>query len=422
MSTPPFPGAAFAGDPEEVWNPNEDLAIEDTTVARPDLATDERVIAEEVFDSLVTRSPGWVAHDGNLDVWIIEAFARAAAEIRGQVADVPDAIFATYGVEVLGIPIAPPRPATGTSIWTAVDELGYRIPAATQFTLARTGDDLVAFEVLEAAEIPRDETQVAGVRIRALEDGVDGNGLRGEGEIVDPLAWVESIVVDPPTTNGFDGQSMFDYLREIVGLLRMIALRPVLPGDFALLALRVPGVGRAIAMDLYDPATDTWGHERTITLVVTDPNGQRCPQPVKDEVKATLQALRETTFLVNVIDAKYQPVDVSYEVTAFAEQNPDVVQAACDEQLTAALSPANYRLGTTSPAITGGEVIPPPRPGEQPGRRFVRRNDTIGLLDRSRGVDWVDDVELDGQHGDVELGSPTTLPQPGTIAGTVNEQ
>lgn len=410
------------GDPEEIPNPNDDLAVEDTTVAQPDIATDEQVIAEEVFNSLAERVPGWVAHDGNLDVWIIEAFARAAAEIRSQVADVPDAIFATYGVEVLGIPIIPPAPANGVSAWTAIDELGYRIPAGTQFTLARTGDELIAFEVLSAVEIPVGESSVANVDIRAIEDGIDGNGLVGEGEVVDPLMWVQSITVSRPTSGGFDGQSLFDYLEQLVALMRMIALRPILPLDFAILALRVVTVGRAIALDLYDPDTETWGHERTITLVLTDSIGEPVSQQTKNDVRAALEQLREVNFVVHVIDAKYQTVSVSYEVTAFSEQNPDVVKAACDEALTAALSPQAYRLGTTSPAISAGEVIPPPPAGEQPGRRFVRRNDLIGLLDRARGVDWVNDVQIDGGTDDVELGSPTTLPRPGEITGTVNEQ
>ena len=37
------------------------------------------------------------------------------------------------------------------------------------------------------------------------------------------------------------------------------------------------------------------------------------------------------------------------------------------------------------------------------------------------GVDWVDDVVIDGD-GDRVLIGPTTLPRPGVIDGVVNEQ
>ncbi len=86
-----------------------------------------------------------------------------------------------------------PTPAHGYSTWTAQDDQGYRIPAGTQLVLARTGDDLVAFQVLAGVEIPRGQTTVEDVEISAVDEGVAGNGLSGAGEIVDPLAWVESI-------------------------------------------------------------------------------------------------------------------------------------------------------------------------------------------------------------------------------------
>jgi Baseplate J-like protein len=421
MSLLPF-GEALAGDPEEIRNPNDDLAMQDVSRVGPDIATDERVIAEEIFDELATRVPGWLAHDGNLEVWLIEAFARATAELRTLAADVPAAIFVTYGVEVLGVPIIPPAPATGRGTWTATDDQGYVVAAGTQFTLARTGDDLVGFRVLAGVEIPPGQRSVEGVEFAAIEDGAQGNGLSGEGEVIDPLSWVESITVSAPTALGTDGQSQVEYLDELTGLLRIVALRPILPGDYALLALRATGGGRAVAMDGYDPETDTWGHARTITLVLADPDGEPWPASVLSGVRAQLEALREVNFVVNVISAHYQTVDVSYEVTAFAEQNPEIVLEACQFQLEQALSPANYRLGVTSAAITGGEVIPPPTGPDQPRRRLIRRNDLIGLLDRSRGVDFVQDVLIDGQEGDVELGSPITLPRPGAIEGVVNTQ
>ena len=47
-------------------------------------------------------------------------------------------------------------------------------------------------------------------------------------------------------------------------------------------------------------------------------------------------------------------------------------------------------------------------------------NDLIGLLDRQRGVDFVGPITIQGDAADYELPTPFTLPQPGTITGTVN--
>jgi hypothetical protein len=465
-------GVALASDPEETWNPNAEMAMRETSIAQADIDTDARIIAERIYDRMVERIPGWTAHDSELATILIDEFSTVAAEIRQEALNVPgDSIFATYGVEVLGIPITPPEPAVGEATFTAVDNQGYTVGPDTQFTLARTGDELVVFEVVAGAAIAPGERFVTGVQIRAAEAGANGNDLSGAGDPVDPLVWIESIEVEYPTAFGSNGQTLDEYLTDLISLLRVIALRPVLPWDFAILALRVPGVARAVAMDGYrpnawpEPPSDevvaardalvawretyaatrglveeravvsnaiamldpdenggSWGHARTVTLILTDEHGEPCPLPVKAAVRNTLEALREVNWRVYPIDAEpYVDIEVAYEVTAFAEQNPEIVGALCDQAIRDALSPADFRLGTTSPAIAAGEVMPPPDEGEPPGRQTLRVNDFIGLLDRVRGVDWVDWVTLN-DGGDYRMPAPTALPRPGSISGRVNVQ
>lgn len=411
------------GDPEEWPNPNSEMAIAETAMARPDIETDTRAIAERIFDRMAERFPGWIARDGNLETWLIEEFSAVTAEIRQEAIAVPEAIYQTYGEDVLGIPALPSQPAVADSIWTAIDGLGYRIQAGTQLTLTRPGDaaNPVAFEVVATVEIPPGDLTVGGVRIRASLDGEQGNRLHGEAELIDPLFWVESVVVPDETDQGRDGQTLEAYLESLISLMRVVALRPILPLDYAILAMRVPGIGRAIAMDGYDPGDGTWGHARTITVIVTAPDGENVSNVTRSVVQNTLEVLREVNFIVNVIDADRDPVDIEYVVTAFAEQDPDVVRSLCDQAIREALSPATFRLGTTGPAIAGGEVIPPPN-GGGPGRQTLRVNDFIGLLDRQRGVDWVapGGVLIQGDGADYVLSTPFALPSPRTITGTVN--
>jgi hypothetical protein len=409
------------GDPEEIPNPNAEMGFEETAMARPDVETDTRAIAERIYDGLAERFPGWVARDGNLEVGLTDEWSAVAAELRQEAVTVPEAIYQTYGEEVLGIPATPPAPATATSSWSAIDDQGYTVTAGTQLTLARTGDDLVAFEVLSSVEIPPGQRAIDGVELVAIADGTQGNNLDGPGELIDPLSWVEAIDVTQPSAGGLDGQTLEDYLTQLIMLMRLVALRPILPLDFAIMALRVPGVGRAVAMDLFEPATGTWGHARTITLVLTDPDGERADEPVKQQVAAYLDVLREVNFVIHVIDATYEEIDVAYQVVAFAEQDPTMVKEACEAALLDYLAPANFRLGTTSPSIVGGEQIDPPAPGQSPGRQTLRVNDLVSLLDRQRGVDFVPvgGVQINGQADDYTLTQPFTLPRPGDIGGTV---
>jgi hypothetical protein len=415
---------SFAGDlsdPEEVPNPNAEMAFEETAMARPDVDTDTRAIAERVYDGLAERFDGWVAHDGNLEVGLVDEFSAVSAELRQEAVTVPEAIYQTYGEEVLGIPAIPPEPASAFSTWTALDDLGYTIVAGTQLTLARSGDDLVAFEVLSSVEIPVGETTATGVQLVALAAGLQGNELSGAAELIDPLSWVLDVNVPTPTTGGIDGQTLEDYLTQLIMLMRLIAIRPILPLDFAILALRLPGVGRAVAMDLYDPGPGTWGHARTITLILTNEAGRPVGDTIMGQVAVYLEALREVNFVVHLIDAGYETINVDYQVTAFAEQDPTLVKELCDQALFDYLLPANFRLGTASPSIVGGEKIDPPAPGTTPGRQTLRVNDLIALLDRQRGVDFVPvgTVMINGQPDDYTLPEPFTLPEPGDISGHV---
>lgn len=460
-------GAAF--DPEEVRDPNRDLAEADVGFTGPDIETDEQEIARQVFNRLAFRVPGWEAHDANPDTWLVESFAGVAAELRALILNVPDAIFVTHGTEVLGLPIRAPAPATGTSDWTAIDDRGYTVRTGAQITLARAGDEFVGFEVLAGVEIPPGERTAVGVPIRAVEDGADGNGLVGPAEVQDPYDWVESVDVPYPTANGDDGQDRTQYLATLSNLLRIVAFRPVLPGDFALLSLTIPGVGRAVAMDGYQPfvsweglddaiaaaarsdlegwlaaydgyselaeqiavvqnlvrtltpaAEGTWGHQRTVCLVNAGTDGLPLPDAVLEQIRDYLESIRETTFAATVISPLYETVDVDFSVTMFGEQDPDVVHSICVSAIRQELDPANFRLGTTSPATGAGEVIPPPAAGQLPGRQTIWINNLIGLLDRCRGVDRVNEVTINGSTDDVELPGPYTLPRPGEITGTVN--
>ena len=120
MSWTPGPAGPWAGDPEEYPNPNADLALQEVSPARPLVELDTVTIVQRIMNGLAARAPGWVASDANLEVWLIEEFSTVAAELRQEAVTVPEAIFQTYGEEVLGIPVAVPNPSQGVSTWTAV--------------------------------------------------------------------------------------------------------------------------------------------------------------------------------------------------------------------------------------------------------------------------------------------------------------
>ena len=277
----PLTGDPMPGEPQEVDNPNAQLAADEGGYNAPDVETDQDTIAQEVFTALAAAVPGWQAHDGNLDTWLVESFAEVGAEIRALAADVPASIFTTYGQLVLGIPPQVAVSATGLATITATDAQGYTLDVGATFALARSGDDLVAFATTQEVTIAVGDNSIDNVPFAAVIQGADANGLAGVGQMLDPVIWVQSIDVPQTTAGGVDAETPDVYLDRLTNLLRMVALRPILPQDFAILALQVEGVGRAVAMNLYNPADGTWTNARTVTLVLTDDAGNACTAAVK---------------------------------------------------------------------------------------------------------------------------------------------
>jgi hypothetical protein len=332
---------------------------------------------------------------------------------------VPASIFTTYGNDVLGIAPGIAAASVGTATFTAKDELGYTLELGTQFALPRSGDDLVAYAVDQDYVIPPGQIQISGVQFTAVLTGADGNGLIGTGEMLDPVVWVDTVMVTEPTARGQDAETPEAYLDRLSVLMRMIALRPVLPVDFAILALQVPTVVRAISMNLYNPADATWTNPRMVTLILTGDTGYALPADVKDAVKLMLESLREVNWVVNYLDPTHVPIDIAYDVVAFAGQHEETVQEACDAALNNYLAPINYRLNEASPATAGGEVIYPPNGAGTTRRQYIYLNEVIALLDRCLGVDRVVSVTINGAAADFLMPDPHSFPEPGILTGTV---
>jgi hypothetical protein len=408
------------GNDEEIQNPNALLAVDEAGYIAPDVEVDQAAIQEQVYNDLALRAPGWQAHDANLEVWLTEAWSESASEVRALARDVPASIFTTYGNDVLGITPGLALAAVGTGAFTAVDTQGYTLEAGTQFAMARSGDELVAFAVDQDTVIAPGDSVADGVAFTAVLTGANGNGLIGAGEMLDPVVWVDSVQVNEVTGKGAEAETPQDYLDRLSILMRMVALRPVLPQDFAILALQVPTVARAIAMNLYNPADGTWTNARTVSLIIADVNGLVLAPDVKDAVKLMLEALREVNWTVNILDPTYTTIDVDYDVVAFAGQHEATVQEACNAALLDYLSPANYRLNEASPATYGGEVIYPPASGVTNARQqYIYVNELISLLDRCLGVDRVVSVAINGAATDFLMTDPYTFPQAGALTGTV---
>jgi hypothetical protein len=374
----------------------------------PPITTEPDDLAEDAFAYLEDAIPGWLPAPGNLETWLVEANAQLAGELMDVASAVPTSIFRYYGETVLGLPPNEAQSATGTTTWTANDAAGYTIEAGTLVGIAAAGDELLPFEVQSETVIAPGATTAVGVIVVAVDPGADANGLTAAPEVIDPLDWVASVALAGATAGGVDEETDADYLTRLHELLGLLAPRPILPNDFAVLARTVAGVGRSTAIDLYNPGPPVATNvPRCVTVVVAGDDGQPVGAGVKANVDALLQSLREVNFLVFVIDPTYTAIAVTFTFTTYPAYSAATVEAAAEAAVADYLSPANFGR---------------PPYGDDPGVWIadtkVRYLEVAEVINRVEGVWYVASLTVNGGTVDVALPGPGPLPTPGAINGT----
>lgn len=372
------------------------------------LETDATELASQSLDTLMDNIPGYVPREGHIEVWMVEVWARMVAEARDVASSVPTSIFRYFGQSLMGIPAVAGSAAQTTATFTMIDNQGYTVPAETTVAFRTAGDELVPFRTLEDAVVPPGSLTVAGVVIEALEEGTVHNGLGpGPVELVDALAYVASVAATGTTTGGVEEESDDAYLDRLTAELQLLAPRPILPQDFAVLARRVTGVHRALAIDGYNPLDLTTENERMVTIALADASGNPVPQDTKDETAALLDARREVNFVVHIIDPTYTAINVVFSVVALTTHDLADVEARAELAVQEYLSPATWGGGDASP------------PEWRTNANVVRYLEVAQVVNAVDGVDYVESLTVNGVTTDVPLDGVAPLPQVGTVDGTV---
>lgn len=222
------------------------------------ISTDPEELVQAAISYIQDKFPGWRPNDGNIDTILIEAISHSAADLRYLASAVPDTIFRYYGNSLVMIQPVGASPAQTTTTWTAIDNSGYTIPAGTQVGIRNSLGEIIPFVTIGDVTIPPGSVSTAAgeVPIVALVEGEAGSGLGGVGaavELIDLLAWVNTVVATGMTTGGIDAETDDAYLDRLRTELSILTPRPILPHDFSILARRIAGVWRATTVDGYNP-------------------------------------------------------------------------------------------------------------------------------------------------------------------------
>jgi hypothetical protein len=393
-----------------------------------ELIADPDAMAAAAISYMEATIPGFEVRPGNVEHVLLHANAQIGAEVIEQAAQIDPLIFAALGEDLLGIParLATPAAASAAVTWAADVDDATVYPAGSLVSVPSPSGDPVVFQTEADLDAPAGGG-VQTVTVIALEEGEAGNGAFGQAEPIDIVDGVERVDVAVASSGGTEDETSDDYLARLAEAFTILAPRPILPNDFAILARQVPGVGRAIALDLYQPSTGQGGYgtprgaspatdvPRCTTVAITADAGVQPSDALMQQVFELLDGSREVNFLAFVIPPAYTTIDVQATVTAYPGYDPAAVEAAAEAQLGAWLDPGAWG----SPPGVGGEsslwVLD----------QTVRLFEAVEHLNRADGVHYVDSVQLRKQGGsfaasDVALDAPIGLPRAGAFAVTVN--
>ena len=375
-----------------------------TSFVEFEIETNEDELLDQHRENMSAAFPGWGAPAGSYEDWLAREWIRISVEVVELAADVPAEIFYKFGEAIVDLPPIDASPAIATSTWTVQDTAGYTIPAGTLVSIAKTGSEVYGFAVREDVIIDPGDTS-GSVVLEAVEPGSLPNGANLSAQLIDAITYVTNIELDTAAADGTDAEDPDNYLDRLAAELRLLTPRPILPSDAATLARRIPGVERALALDLYDPNTETWDNGRTVTVALVDELGAPVSGPTASAVQVMLEAMREINFVFYTIEPTYNGVDVEYGVTAAPGFDLATVEASVADAIDAYLNPATWGADDS---------------GEWSQLDHVYVNELIALADRVTGVDRVTSmkVALTGDAlgtVDIELDGPAPLPYAGDI-------
>lgn len=380
------------------------------------IETTPQAMLEEAIAEMEAQIEGWNPGLAEYELILFQAIVfRLTMPLVQLAAQVPATIFNEWGRQIVNVRSDEAEKATVKSTWTAKDNAGYTIKAGTQVDIARTGDERFGFIVVSDVEIPAGKTKTAtgAVLLEAVEPGLEYNALEGTGILIDALLGFAdgSIAIEEETAGGADAEDPRVYLSRLAETMQTFIEGVVIPHDVEIVARNVPGIERAVAIDLYNAETEKGEQEKTTTVAVTGPEGELASAKAKAALKAKLEEKREVNFLFFVIDPTYGLIDVEGVIVPMQGFGQAATAAAVAGAVKDFLSPATH--GQQPPGDVSSWV----------NSTTLRYQDLVTVVNNVEGVDhyttlkWRLGIAAMGT-GDITLEGIAPLPRADSIAIT----
>lgn len=387
-----------------------------------EIATDPEVIAQLGFDEMASRIPGWDPIVGEIDTALIQAVARIASQVRASASVVPIGVF-RYLADQFGLVARTGTPWQVIVTVTANDAIDHTLPAGLLWVVDVGGGDTrtwtnpspiiftgglgeAANQVFISTDLSEDNSDVlAPMTFDAIE--------------IATYTYLVGATVTVDSYGGQQSETDDEFFQRLIRRFALNSAAPILPQDFAALALDVAPIGsRAIAIDGYDAVALTSNNPRTVTVVCMDAAGGPLSATMKQDILTYISTKREINWNIYVIDPVYFTVSVKWTAHAIPGFATATVNANIVTAVNAYLSGARWGL----PAIETYNNWT-----QLEGWDKVRLGELYELINDVEGVAYVDTLNLVAgasapvaQVADITLtGGPVVVPAAGSVAGSV---
>lgn len=360
--------------------------------------TDQQIIATAI-GRLRLDIPELEIREGSIEIMLIEALALETSEAVVAVNRLPGAVIETL-LHLAGVDKDYGAPAFATATIILGDTLGHTIPGGTRLYLPLADGSAVTFlvEPPNVVIAPGDDTGTLNLVSSEFTDRANGMPVLSTLVPADPLPFIERVRLATPVADGRSPESDAEWRDRGVARLSRLSDALVVPRHFEAAALERPEVGRALALDNYDPAVgpapgDNPGH---VTVAVLADDGTALSGPAKTAIDTALEERAAGMLEVHVIDISIQAITTVATVVALPGFDTATVQDAVEEAVAAYFLPLTWTFGQT-----------------------IYHNEMVSLLDRVPGVDRVVTVTVNGSGGDVALTDASTVPDASVTTITV---
>lgn len=348
-------------------------------------------VLAEMLDELFDRLPDLDPADVDVEEALLAAAAVVASTTRTLLVDRILADYRRFGEVVHDLAPIDAVAATAETTWTLRDTgAPVTIPAGTR--LGWPGPDgETLFELDADLQVSAGTTSATQVLIRAVTAGTAPvDGLEpADLTLVDRHSAVVAVEATSLPSGAVDAETRGQYEDRLAERVQLYGETLVIPADMRQGAEQQPEVGRALALDGYDPDTDTFDNELVVTVALTDEDGRPLAAATRDDIASRLNDpdWRAANRVTHTIDATYTQVTVTADVTVADGHTASSVIADATQRVYDHLHPASWDWRDT-----------------------VERDEVFYVIRDTDGVVDVANLTLNGAAGDVALSGVAPLP------------